>query len=203
MDALAVQERQKYERLWSLFPDEEKNYPSDFLTPVFLSYFQNSINSGDSVIDFGCGGGKSAAYLLNAGLQVKLVDFCDNYLNSDIFLLSCGAERKVEFFQECLWDLSNSLKPADWILSFDVLEHIPESKVDAVLQAMSLRMKKGGLFSICLRNDECGKWIGETLHLTVKPQEWWKEKVLQWFSIDRELANVPMSVVWAISPRRK
>ena len=123
MDALEIRERQKYERLWEMFRDEEKNYPSDFLTPIFLNYFQNVISPNDCVIDFGCGGG-SARHLLKAGLNVKLIDFSANCLHTDVFLLCCHPEKKVEFLQECLWNLPESLKGAEWILCFDLLEHI-------------------------------------------------------------------------------
>jgi 2-polyprenyl-3-methyl-5-hydroxy-6-metoxy-1,4-benzoquinol methylase len=202
MDLLAEQEKKKYERLWEL-AEYQKDFPCFFLVPIFLNYFGALVAPKESVIDFGCGCGKSAIPLLQAGLDVRLVDFCNNSLAPEIFLLTLGPDRQVSFFQECLWELSHNVSPADWILSFDVLEHIPEAKIDSVLEAMALRMQKGGLLSISLKEDVCGKLIGEVLHLTVKPMEWWKGRLERFFIVKEELANHQDVAVFTLAPLQK
>ena len=200
MDALAEKERQKYERLWGSFPEYGESYDTP-LANILLKYFGSRVCEGDSIIDFGCGSGRTAVVWLAANLKVRLVDFCDNSLSPDIFLLSVGPNPKVSFYQECLWSLPDSLKPADWFSCFDVLEHIPESKVEVVLKAISIRMRKGGLMSIALREDVWGKEIGEKLHLTVRPYEWWKERVSRYFSIHPDLYRHTNAVGWAVTPK--
>ncbi len=169
----------------------------------FSKFFKNKIEKGDSIIDFGCGTGRSATPLLKAGLKTHLVDFCEDCLDPDIFLQTVGSDPLVQFVQGCLWDLPTDLEAADWIISFDLLEHLPEEKVDASLKAMASRMKKGGLISLCMIEDEFGKDIGTSLHLTIKPSDWWRKKVSAHFSIAQELHNNEKNLVWAISPLKK
>ncbi len=76
---------------------------------------------------------------------------------------------------------------ADWIYCCDVLEHIPESQIDLVLQGMAERMGKGGYLSICLKEDLFGTAsMGEPLHLTVKDKSWWKQKLSTYWQIQQE-----------------
>ena len=170
MDALARNEQHKYEKIWEI---PHYRGSSDYWLPsLFLDHFKTQIYQGATLIDFGCGTGRSVPLLMQAGLQVNLLDIAENCLNPEIFLQTLGPNPPVHFFHECLWNLSPHIKPADWIISFDVLEHIPESKIDIVLKEMASHMKIGGLFTIALCKDNFGSWIGEPLHLTVKPATW-------------------------------
>ncbi|MBX7067165.1 MAG: class I SAM-dependent methyltransferase [Parachlamydiales bacterium] len=194
MDELATQELLKYERIWTTFPEYREEGPADYLTPVFLHYFP--IQKGESIIDFGCGSGRSALPLLKAGLKVHLVDICDSCLDPEIFLLQM--QGAIEFTKGCLWSLPKDLNPADWGICFDVLEHLPEEKIDVVLQTLSSRIKKGGLFSIFLKEDQFGQAVGEKLHLTVQPAEWWKEKIGRHFLIEETLLSDDSKIVLVV-----
>lgn len=201
MDQIAFNEQRKYIALWKECSGYRNLSPADYLTPCFIAFFKKQLNKGEGVIDFGCGPGRSAVPLRAAGLRVHLIDFCDNCLDAEIFLQTVGPNPPISFFQECLWGLPNSIKPAEWIICFDVLEHIPEEKVDSVLEAIASRMQKGGLFSICLRHDLCGVIIGEVLHLTVKPAAWWRKKINRYFSISHEFDLAKEYLVVALSPK--
>lgn len=186
MDPVALKEKEKYDKLWNSFPDYRQNSAADLLTPVFIDFFKDQMQPGDSVIDFGCGTGRAATPLLKKNLKVSLIDFCENCLDSDIFLLTLDFGHSLRFTQACLWDLPSTLEKAEWMICLDVLEHIPEEKVDRTLMQMASHMKKGGLLSIALFDDHHGKDISETLHVCVKTRQWWQEKVARHFSITKE-----------------
>jgi len=187
MDDLALRERNKYEKIWKDLPEYRIDSPADSLTPVFLSSFYDQIQKGETVLDFGCGPGRSASWLLKAGLNVHLVDFTGEALDVDIFLE--WMRSSISFTESCLWSLPPSLEPAQWILCLDVLEHIPEEKLECVLSGISSRMLKGGLLSIHLVEDQFGEAIGEKLHLTIQSADWWKEKISKFFHSYTELLN--------------
>lgn len=187
MDDLAIIERRKYETLWKRFPEYRTDSPSDSLVPVFISSFYDQIQKGETVLDFGCGPGRSALLLLKAGLNVHLVDITEEALDAEIFLHRMKSS--IRFTESCLWDLPADLEPAQWILCMDVLEHIPEERLDSVLSQISSRMEKGGLLSIHLIEDQFGRTIGENLHLTIQSADWWKRKISQFFSLHAELLN--------------
>lgn len=198
MDNLALKEWRKYETIWKLVPEYRVHSPSDSLTPVFLSCFSDQIQRGETVLDFGCGPGRSAVLLLKAGLRVHLVDITKEALDPEIlFLLSMSSS--IRFTESCLWDLSSDFEPAQWILCFDVLEHIPEKKIESVLSGISSHMQKGGLLSICLVEDQFGRAIGEKLHLTIQSADWWKGKINQFFRSHTELLNDGTALVLQVT----
>ncbi len=201
MDDLYLKEKRKYSQLWSSVPEYREASAADLLAPAFLSYFSEKIRAGQRVIDFGCGAGRSAIPFLSKGLQVDLVDFAEPCLDSDIFLLT--ASKKARFWEACLWNLPPDLPAADWIVCFDVLEHLPQEKIPATLQGMAQKMKRGGLFSIDLRSDRFGSDIGETLHLTLKPKEWWHKQLSASFIILEELAGGDGCLVFALRTKFK
>jgi 2-polyprenyl-3-methyl-5-hydroxy-6-metoxy-1,4-benzoquinol methylase len=198
-DDVYFREKKKYTELWSSIPEYRNASAADLLAPAFLVYFSSQIEAGQRIIDFGCGTGKSALPFLWKGLQVDLVDFAAPCLDVEIFLRT--AAKQVFFWEACLWDLPSDLVAVDWIVCFDVLEHLPEEKIEASLKGMAQRMKKGGLFCIDLRPDQFGSVIQDTLHLTLKPKQWWHEQVSAFFSILEELSGGDENVVYALAPK--
>lgn len=198
-DKVYLREKQKYTLLWNSIPEYREGSAADLLAPVFLSYFSAKIQPGQRIIDFGCGTGRSALAFLPLGLQVDLVDFAEPCLDPEIFLFT--ASKKALFWEACLWDLPMDLPNADWIVCFDVLEHLPEKKIQAALQGMAQRMKRGGMFSIDLCKDRFGQEIGEILHLTLKPKEWWHKQISASFSIIEDLAGDDKCLIYALQAK--
>lgn len=196
MDEWSRLEKEKYDRIWKSFPEYRRDSPSDFLFPAFFSHFEKEIKPSQTVIDFGCGPGRSALIALKHNLAIHLVDISENCLDPEIFLLHL--KKKFSFTQSSLWDLPQNVAPAEWIICFDVLEHVPEEKVDACLKGMSLRMKQGGFFSIFLQQELFGETVGETLHLTLKPANWWREKIGLYFRVEKEFSTDEKTLVLTV-----
>ncbi len=186
MDPELLQERAKYDLIWSQYPSYRDCSPGEIFSAFFLRYFEAQIQAGQSLIDFGCGTGRASRPFLEKGLQVVLVDFSSYALDEQIGNLAALIPDQLLFVQACLWKLPKRLSSADWIYCCDVLEHIPEKRIDAVLKGMASRMKKGGYLSICLQEDLSGKQLGFPLHLTVRDRVWWLEKLSRYFSVLKE-----------------
>jgi len=69
----------------------------------------------------------------------------------------------------------------DWVISTDVLEHVPENKVDRLLNSLS-GFGCGLIAAISLRASGNNLPDGTACHLTVKPADWWIRKLKKNYS---------------------
>ena len=164
-------EADKYQKMWS--HEEYRRFsPGEKVAQLFLE--KAAPNRGDTVIDFGAGTGRAAFQLaVFGGVHVTMVDFADNCLDDDIRQMLTTQAQTMRFV---LADLEKNIPvSAKYGLCTDVMEHIPEDKVDIVLNNI-LRSANEVFFQISCIQDGCGRLIGEVLHLTVKSYEWWMEK---------------------------
>lgn len=163
-------EKAKYQKMWGV--SEYRRYsPGEAGVSLFTGFFP--LEDNETLIDFGCGTGRAARKLAGVGLQVTMVDITKDALDFNPEL----DFPRIGFVEASLWELPDTLKPAEWVFSTDVLEHIPPGKVDASLDAIASRTLKGGHMTVSVVKDGFGDMIGETLHLTVQPFEWWKDKI--------------------------
>lgn len=159
----AEREAAKYRTMW-MQPEYRRSSPGEERLPEILGALKSK--PGAHVIDFGCGPGRAAGAMQDVGHRVTAVDFASNCLDPDI---------RVPFVEACLWDLPASLT-GDAGICCDVMEHIPPDKVDDVLASIS-RAVPACAFTISSRVDRMGWLIGERLHLTIHPPEWWQTKL--------------------------
>jgi len=61
--------------------------------------------------------------------------------------------------------------------SSQVLEHVPEEKVDAHLAAIFRALKPGGLFFAALALDTTPGAETDKTHVTLRPYDWWRERI--------------------------
>lgn len=155
------QERVKYERMHRI-PGYS---PGPGIAHVHR--FVTLLNGANRIVDFGCGTGDAALELHRLGREVYLVDIASNCLRDNV--------REIlgdRFFATALHELPEELPVCDWGFCSDVMEHLPPEWVEPSLAAM--RRKAGQIyFSISGVPDGWGRYIGEVLHLTVRPLEWW------------------------------
>ena len=65
----------------------------------------------------------------------------------------------------------------DVVTSFDMMEHLIEGEVDSVLDEMKRVSKR---FDVSISYQESvNKWKGQTLHPTVRPEEWWIKRLIR------------------------
>lgn len=151
-----------YERMWTI-DAYRRNSPGRAVLPNFLSIANPQPT--DSILDIGCGTGKASAELHRLGFQnLTLLDFAENCLDDDVKTLN------LPFIQH---DITQPFPiSARFGYCTDVMEHLDPTQVrDSLIQ-----MKRAVEFlylRISIRPDTMGRLIGETLHLTVEPFDWW------------------------------
>lgn len=174
--SLTEQERAKYTQIWGLDAYRQKS-PGLRLLGDALPWIDPEYCA--SFTDWGCGTGKVAHALHDLGHPVRLVDIATN-----------AYQGELPFIEACLWDMPESIDASDHGFCADVLEHIPPEHVQAVLDGLAKRTKVSCFLQIALFHDHFGDQIGQTLHLSVFPPDWWKKRVLQSFgSAEFKLAS--------------
>jgi hypothetical protein len=105
-----------------------------------------------SVLDYGCGKGTLGRTLRKAGLHARDYD------------------PAVAAFSGCP-------RPADLVVSVDVLEHLEPDCVDAVLD--DLRDKTLKVLFVAISTRPAKRWLtdGRNSHLIVEEGDWWRTKL--------------------------
>jgi ubiquinone/menaquinone biosynthesis C-methylase UbiE len=129
------------------------------------------ISGVPTLVDFGSGRGDAVLYFSKKGMESSGVD-----------ISRYAVERLKEKGHACYWSSLDSLSEIpdgrfDFGFSNDVLEHIPEAYIDATFAEMKRVCTKSLFLSICPVPSKNKSKEGENLHLTVRPKEWWEEKL--------------------------
>jgi hypothetical protein len=163
-------EREKYQKMWA-HPEYRVVAPGEGIASKFLEVARPK--QGSEVIDFGSGTGRGALMLaLLGGLQVHMLDFAENCLDEDVRNALTTQAHVLKFTQH---DLNKPVPfTAEYGYCTDVLEHIPPDFMHAVIVHI-LRAAKHVFFQISCVDDVCGALIGEPLHLSVHPYQWWHD----------------------------
>lgn len=169
--SLEASEAYKYRRCWQT--KEYREYsPGELLADKALELL--APGPGSSFIDFGCGTGRPGQKIADAGHKVLLIDHAANCRDSDILLPFCLAN---------LWALPEGIEAAGYGYCTDVMEHIHNHKIDAVLEAIKRHVKKAVFFNIASHDARWGRTIGVgELHITQQPPEWWMGRLLNHFN---------------------
>jgi SAM-dependent methyltransferase len=176
--SLESAEAYKYTRCWQ--HDQYRDYSNgERHLPVILERMR--MPAGSFVYDFGCGSGRLTQKLFDAGFEVLGIDHAANCLDPLVNVPLCVAN---------LWEIPSALpyrpdagvRRADFGVCCDVMEHIPEDKVDAVLSGIRWCVEGSVFFTISHEDAHFGHHIGVgVLHLTIRSADWWREKLAQFF----------------------
>lgn len=166
-----TEEQKKYIKCWDV--DKYRIVaPGERLVSLFME--TANPKKGNTIVDWGCGTGRASKKFYEAGLDVTMVDFAFNCLDEGVKELAKDNEN-IRFVEH---DLNKKISlPSEFGFCTDVMEHIPEEEVDAVLDTI-LDNSRHVFFQISTQDDIMGDHpdIGETLHVNVKPYQWWLEK---------------------------
>lgn len=187
MDDIALVERDKYLAIWER-PEYRKVSPG--MLECERAFTICKMMSSQSLIDFGAGPCRAAKWFQDKGLDVLAIDFAANAREAD-----------VPFVDACLWDLPESLPKADFGFCTDVMEHIPEAKVSAVLGNIAMLTRRSAYFRIATRPDKMGpRFLNQPLHVTVKDAEWWRRQVEEHFPLVDVVENTGRDVMLLARP---
>ena len=167
---IQAKEAAKYAEAWAI-PGYLKHSPGEIHSDMFADV--TGCEKGQTAIDFGCGAGAGGKALRDRhGLDVTFFD------------LERYAGCPDPFVRGSLWDeRSFPARVFDYGYCCDVMEHLPEQFTMLAVKNMLTACAKGIVFSISFLPDHYGKFVGEPLHLTVKPFVWWRDNL-------REMGNV-------------
>lgn len=170
MGAILTDEKKTYQEVYDLlsptYGSEEDDSPGHLFCQQFLDL---AGPERGTVFDAGCGGGRGALALKEAGFEVVLGDLLDVRIDE---------ARSLPFYEVCLW---RSLRPqikrgqVDWVYCSDVLEHLPTQFVGLAVEQMLRIANRGVFLSVMMKEDRLGILVGKPLHQTVRPYRWWRE----------------------------
>ena len=148
--------RQKYVDLYKLY--HEKGWGDGVSYPAQHSFIANLIldTQSKSVLDYGCG--KAKQYFVNE--YHKEWGFMPSLYDPSIPEFANLPEQNF-----------------DGIYSTDVMEHIPEQIIPEVFDYIFSHATKFVFLGICTRPAVAILPNGENAHCTVKPFEWWIDKI--------------------------
>lgn len=164
MDTIGEIERAKYEEVWTL-PDYRIKAHGLELWTKRRDIFPAVV---DSALDIGCGHGRLFAQWCNEGIDGHGVDFASTAPDQEVL-----EEWPGRFHLQCLWhlDLKHHF---DLGVCADVMEHIPEERVDQTLERIAQHCDVT-IFKVA--NFPC-TWAGFDLHPTQRDADWWRRRLL-------------------------
>lgn len=156
-------ETAKYAAVWQ-HPKYEEHSPA----VEHLDLFLKTARPGHTIMDIGCGKAEAAVRLTGMGHRVCCVDIVD---------VRCDEAKGYKFVRKPAWQLQpNTAGWWDDAFCCDVMEHIPTEYVMLSLERI-LSCCGHGFFTIGTMPDSLGRLIGKPLHLTVRPHQWWKDRL--------------------------
>lgn len=183
----SASEKAKYEKAWEI-----EQYRVESPGVRNLPRFFDKFNPGtsNSVADFGCGTGKASLMIREKGVKVKMVDITETALNPEV--KANLQDGYFDFIEASLWEMPEDFEQVDYGYCVDVMEHLPEEKVDAVLDMIQAKCKEGVYFAIALYQDShFANLVGEYLHLTVKDAQWWFNKLnKRWATVTLDVTPI-------------
>ena len=155
---LAAHEHQKYADIWQI-----DDYRKASMGRDYAGLFGRIVNpKRGSVLDIGCGAGEGGKALGEMyGLHVV---YLDHVKVADL----------DPFIEQPLWQPIAGVY--DYGYCVDVMEHLPEEFTMLAVRNILAACERV-FFVISFLPDRFGAFVGEPLHLTVRPFAWWRDRL--------------------------
>jgi hypothetical protein len=156
-------EADKYNLLWNLPQGYGNNYDHPYWKEIVATLQTHmQIQAGDSMIDIGGG-------------DQRLAQFFPHIRYTSLDIATAAMAPGENAYPHIVADISewHDFEKYDWAISIDVMEHLPTLLVPKAITNISQSVIVGAAFLISNRPDRGGRKIGEVLHLTVRPPDWW------------------------------
>ena len=126
-----------------------------------------------TILDYGCGRMRLRDALKQSGLNVE-----------------------VNGYDPCVPEHDKTPDPQDFVCCLDVLEHVEPEYVDAVLDDLKRVTAKLGLFTIATGPANRLLPDGTNPHRTIRPAQWWLDKLSERFRIVDSVSDKKGLGVW-------
>lgn len=159
---ISEREREKYSRIWQI-PSYSKESPGLQHVDMFAAIAKPI--PGQSVADVGAGDG-AASNALRDRLQLRVTAF-------DLTNTAWKGKPDIPLHLGSVWrGVPGGM--FDHVYCCDMMEHIPTELVALAVDRILMAGARC-FFSISFLPDAFGAFIGEPLHLTVRPFTWWRD----------------------------
>ena len=137
----------------------------------WLAKFGYSRFVDPSVLELGCGPAHLFRFLRGLGLMDYVgIDGHPTFVDMNRYLIGYREHFRTYNIQERIQLSDDSTKNLtfDMILCFEVLEHIREDKIDAIIWTMRQHLHKGSVV-FCTASTVCGMDV----HVLIRDRKWW------------------------------
>jgi SAM-dependent methyltransferase len=149
-----------------------RNYGDDPGWPVIASLIEHLSNGNSSTVyEVACAKGYLVNWLNNFGLDAYGIDISDYAIENSV--ADIRSRLSVANAVSLPWDTDT----ADYVLSMEFFEHVPENEIDNVLSEKMRVLKSGGLMLMKINIDDhqsSSESDNDHSHFTIMPREWWE-----------------------------
>ena len=149
-------------------------------SPRFVSAAERIFQRKIRVLELGCAGGGLVLDFLLAGHEAVGVEGSDysliwkraEWANIPNHLFTADITKPFEFIE------SDQAVKFDLITAWELLEHIDDGSLDGLFENIRRHLSDDGFFVGSVATfDDFDRTTGAIWHVTVKPREWWRERI--------------------------